>query len=88
MEIKITLPCEPETTVYYINVYTWQIFKCKIHEFCITADGTFAILDDEYKGIVRRRIRGVRLSDFGKIVFFTESEAAKAIAERAGKNGR
>ena len=88
MEVKITLPCEVETTVYYINTYTWQIFECKIHEFCITADGTFAILDDEYKGISRIRIRGVRLSDFGKIVFFTEEEAAKAIAERAGKNGR
>lgn len=85
MPINIQLPCEAETTVYYINRITWTITKCIIHEFSISADGIFAILDDEYKGIKRTRIRGVKLSDFGETVFLTYEEAAEAVANRAVK---
>lgn len=85
MAINIQLPCEAETVVYYVNQTTWMIFKGKISEFCINAEGIFAILDDEYKGVTRRRIRGVPLSDFGKTVFFTQEEAEAAVAEKAVK---
>lgn len=85
MSLQITLPCEVETVVYYVNTITWVIFKGRINEFCINAEGIFAILDDEYKGITRRRIRGVPLSAFGDTLFFTQEEAEAAVARKAAK---
>lgn len=81
--MQITLPCNAGQAVFYVNTIAKIIFAGSISEFCITEEGIFAILDDEYKGVKRKRIRGVPLSAFGDTLFFTREEAEVALARKA-----
>lgn len=81
--MQINFPCSTGQAVFYVNTISRTIFAGYISEFCITEEGIFAILDDEYKGVKRKRIRGVPLSAFGDTLFFTWEKAEVALARKA-----